>query len=355
MPDAGPTSAAAILAHVGRYQQPTNTGVVAFRFDDGPLTDLILARLSARRGIPVELAIPTAWIGHRRRLGASHLRALVRAGHTIASHSYDHGLPPRDMRTLVANVRRANDDFAALGIPVWTFVQPGPWGGGGPGSLDSRARALALDEAFRDRFVCLEGYATESVLPAGRVQEARLGLSHVTIDDASWIELRNCVTRVIEGPGFVQFVAHTAKCVKTLRGASLAWRIWRLLEWCGALQVQGRLRCRSVLSALGAFDPAGESLLGDTELGFKAVLRPRESLVPGLPYRLEWGPVAASSPAPTGVRVRKASGESAQRLRFQREVGWWVARFGVLEPGEWVVEVTPESRRPNARIALYVG
>src|SRR5439155_20394008 len=243
VPDAASfRSAAAVLAHVRRYQQPRRTGVVAFRFDDGPLTDLLPARCAARLGVPGEVAIPTAWIDGRRRLSAAQLRALVRVGHTIASHSQDHGPPPADLETLVANLRRADDDFAALGIPVWTFAQPGPWGRGGPGSLDSRARAVALAEAFADRFVCLEGYATEPVVPPDRVWDARYGLSHVTIDDAAWPELQRCVMQAIEGPGFIQFVAHTSKCVKSLRGPRLAWRIWRLLAWCFALQAQGQLR-----------------------------------------------------------------------------------------------------------------
>ena len=348
-----------LQAHVRRYQHRASSGVVAFRFDDAPVTDLPLAWLLGRQGISVELAVPAAFVGKPRRLRRGHLRALLRAGHTVANHSYAHGPAPTEMSGLAAELRRADEWFEANGVRTLSFVQPGPWSAGGPGSLDTPERAAALSDALGGRYLCLEGYASQPVLPGPSSAESRFGLSHVTLDGMTWPEIQLVVTRAVEERGFVEFVAHTARCLRLRPGILLGWRLLKLARLCSGLERQGRLVCRSVIAGLWAHQGEGRSLVDGGAVqsrGESQAWRFVEPLVPGMPYRFEW---RSGEQVPArrekSARILDPSTGAGFRLRLRRFGGSLAARFGVPSEGAWELRTTGLPPGGPGSIAVHVA
>ncbi len=348
-----------VVQHLQRFQKSVRGGVVTFRFDDGPITDLAFCLLMSRCGIPVEIAIPAAYVGQKHRLTVAHLKRLTRAGHTVANHSWSHGPAPRTVDDVVREITAADRWFDDHGIATWSFVQPGPWSGDGAGSLDDSGRVAALNRRIGDRFVCLEGYAAQPLLPLPLDGNTRLGLSHVTIDDLSWRAIAGIVRRVATECLFAEFVVHTAKCVKTIRGALLAGRLYRLARLCRAYERKGLLRCQSVLGGVFAGRTRGESLIdeapSDVAPDGSLVWTPKEPLLPGVSYAIE----CAFRVGVSYRGVRDASLCEASRgvhipLRLRRSVTGLTARFGIDAPGRWELHLRAGTAAP-ASVALYVG
>lgn len=340
-------------AHLRRFGRPANGGVVAVRFDDGPITDLPLCGLFLRRGIPVEVAVPAAYVDRPRRLTLAQLRGLISAGHTVANHSFGHGPAPAGLAGAVSEIERAARWFDEHGVPVWSFVQPGPWSASGEASLDEPWRGASLGAALGGRYVCLEGYATDPLLPVPLPEAARFGLSHVTIDAMPWRRLRQLLEQVARERRFVQLVVHTAKCLKSAAGPLLAVRVVRLARFLSWLEAREQVTCFSVPGAMLATPGGGESLLGAArEVGTKGERTYcfKEPLVPGLSYRLQ----GDAQPGGDGraLLINRERGSRA-RLRLRRTAKGWVARFGVLTTGDWELTLSGGARR--ATVALHAA
>ena len=341
------------IAHLRRFGRPADTGVVSIRFDDGPITDLPFCRLFMRWGIPVEVAVPADYVDRPRRLRLSHLRRLITAGHTIANHSFGHSAVPVGRAGAVSEIERATQWFDEHRVPVWSFAQPGPWSGSGEASLDEPRHAASLGAALGGRYICLQGYATDLLLPVPIPDAARFGLSHVTIDAMPWRRLRALLEQVVRERRFVQLVVHTAKCLKSAAGPLLAARIVRLARFLGWLEAQGQVACFSVAGAAFAKPGAGESLLevaqGAATKGEYAY-RFKEPLVPGLSYRLQGDGQQGGDLSV--LLINRGQGSQA-RLRVRRTAQGWVARFGVMTPGDW--ELTFSGGARGTTVALYAA
>ncbi len=348
-----------VVRHLQRFQKSVQGGVVTFRFDDGPVTDLAFCLLMSRCGIPVEIAIPAAYVGQKYRLTVAHLKRLSSAGHTVANHSWSHGPAPQTIDDLVKEITTADAWFDGHGIATWSFVQPGPWSGDGAGSLDDAARVAALNRRIGDRFVCLEGYAAQPLSPLPLDGTTRLGLSHVTIDELSWPEIEGIVRRVASEGLFAEFVVHTAKCVKAVRGALLTARIYKLARLCRAYQQKGLLRCRSVLGGVFAGRAPGESLIEEAPSGLaedgSLVWRPKERLLPGISYAIDCVlRDGVSQSALRGASLCETSRGVQIALRWRRSGTGLMARCGIDAVGSW--ELHLRARMAAAlTVTLYVS
>ena len=347
-----------VIRHLQRFQRPPRGGVVAFRFDDGPVTDLPFCLLMSRWGIPVEIAIPAAYVGQRHRLTVTHLKRLMRAGHTVANHSWSHGPSPKTVDDVVSEITTADQWFDSHGIATWSFVQPGPWSGNGPGSLHNTSGSAALNRRIGDRYVCLEGYAAQPLQPLPLDGDARLGLSHVTVDELPWPAMAGLVRRVASDCLFAELVVHTAKVVKTARGALLAARICRLARLCREYERRGLLRCHSVLGGVFAGRTHPESLVDDPP-SFVAedgslVWRPKEPLLPGISYAIE-------CPFRNGARRHLRGGVLRETLRgcevplrLRPSGGGLMARCGIDAPGSWELRLPPATAAALS-VTMHVG
>lgn len=338
-----------MLAHLRRYSAGGTSGVVTLRFDDGPLTDWPFCRILTALQLPVEIAVPASFVGRPLRWRVEQLRALVRAGHLLANHSFSHAAPPNSLDEAIADVHQADRWFEDHHLPVWTFVQPGSWRpGGGPGDLGDPERARRFDGALDGRFACVEGYTGDALIPVPMTSERRLGLPHVTLDDMPWSAVEKLLARVVHERLFVQIVVHTVRCVRGLRGAKLAGRLARLIARCAQLEARGHLRWVSLLSAVVAGTGEGRNLIDEARPSWSLNGAPTyatlEPLIAGVPYRLEWTSVNGASRA--AVEARELSSNDIVRLVARRRGPLLRATFGVDRAGDWQVSL------PDVRAAL---
>ena len=327
-----------MLAHLRRYSVGGISGVVTLRFDDGPLTDWVFCRILTALQLPVEIAVPASFVGRPLRWRVEQLRALVRAGHVLANHSFAHAAPPNSLDEAIADVHQADRWFEDHRLPVWTFVQPGSWRpGSGPGDLGDPERARRFDGALHGRFACIEGYTGDALIPLPITSERRLGLPHVTLDDMPWSAVEKLLARVVSERLFVQVVVHTVRSVRGFRGAKLAGRLARLIARCAHLDTLGHLRWVSLLSGVVAGTGEDQNLIDaarpiSTPRG-KATYETVEALIPGVPYRLEWRSANGASRA--AVEVRERSSEETICLVARRRGLLFQATFGVDRSGDW--------------------
>jgi len=339
-----------VLAHLRRYSAGGTSGVVTLRFDDGPLTDWPFCRILTALQLPVEIAVPASFVGRPLRWRVEQLRALVRAGHVLANHSFSHAAPPKSLDEAIADVHQADRWFEDHHLPVWTFVQPGSWRpGGGPGDLGDPERARTFDGALSGRFVCIEGYTGEPLIPVPIAPERRLGLPHVTLDDISWSFVEKLLARIVSERLFVQIVVHTVRSVRGFRGTRLAGRLARLIARCAHLDTLGHLRWVSLLSGVVAGTGEDHNLIDigrpcSTRLG-KTTYETVEPLMPGVPYRLEWRSANAASRA--AVEVRERSSEETVRLVARRRGLRFQATFGVHRSGDWQLCLPESAAAPS--------
>ncbi len=327
-----------VLAHLRRYSAGGTSGVVTLRFDDGPLTDWPFCRILTALQLPVEIAVPASFVGRPLRWRVEQLRALVRAGHVLANHSFAHAAPPNSLDEAIADVHQADRWFEDHRLPVWTFVQPGSWRpGSGPGDLGDPERARRFAGALHGRFACIEGYTGDALIPLPITSERRLGLPHVTLDDMPWSAVEKLLARVVSERLFVQVVVHTVRSVRGFRGAKLAGRLARLITRCSHLDTLGHLRWVSLLPGVVAGTGEGQNLI-DAAPHFsmphgRATYQTVEPLIPGAPYRLEWkSPNSASKAA---VEVRERSSDETVRLIARRRGPLLRTTFGVDRAGDW--------------------
>lgn len=329
-------SAVDVAEHARRFGMPLETGAVAFRLDDGPVSDLPFCWAFGRAQIPVELAVPSGFVGDGRHVGVRTLRDLVRAGHSVANHSERHEEAPASLELTIQEIDRATASFAEVGVPLWNFVQPGSWvGSGRPGSLGDNAGTIELQRALAMRFLCVESYAGRPFTELPFESEVRLTLSHVTLDAMTWNDIERLLERVIAERLFAVLVLHTARWVRSLQ-APLRWiQFLRLVRRCVALEERGRLKCTSVIGGACCGDARGESLLrssprsyseaGTTEYEFS------ERPVPGVTYRLSCaGGLGLARP-----RAVVLLGNSRRRLRLVRRALAYQAIFGVDVGGDY--------------------
>jgi peptidoglycan/xylan/chitin deacetylase (PgdA/CDA1 family) len=92
--DAVAASGARVLAaDTNAVERSPRENIVFLTFDDGGVSALdVIAPALERRGWVGHFFIATDCIGKRGFLGADHLRALVRRGHVVGSHSRSHPL-----------------------------------------------------------------------------------------------------------------------------------------------------------------------------------------------------------------------------------------------------------------------
>lgn len=340
-------NADAVVEHVRTFRRRSTLGAVAFRFDDAPITDLAVCGLLRARNIPAELAVPVRVVGSASHLSIAGLRRLARAGHALANHSLTHGAPPSSLAGILAEIQRGTAWFDAHGLPTWSFVQPGTWvgDGAGPGHLSNVERARSLARELGDRFVCIEGYARDPIVPRNGTEDTRIGLAHITLDETPWRTIDDLLGRIVRERAFVEVVFHTARCVKRLRGPGLAWRLLRTVRRCDQLAERGALECVSVLAGAVGGDGAGRSLLDGAVEHRRAgwrIIEPVEPLVPGVCYELR-----VSSSAHTLGRRQPAyvadlsTGDEAAgvRVRVRRRGPSSRGIFSVLGAGRWCIRL----------------
>ncbi len=337
-----------VICHLKRFQPPVLTGVVTFRLDDAPLTDLVFVRLLERFGFGAEFAVAARAVGHGLHLRTSHLRKLIRRGHTIANHSFSHGAAPATLDDAVREVATAAEWFEMNGIPTWSFVQPGSWVGDGPGHLTDRPTAERLSAALDHRYILLEGYGGTPQVRIDATAHQRMGLSHATIDYMSWSQVRNLLEQVARDRLFVQIVCHTAKAVKTRAGVALAYRLGRFLSLCAKYERAGLIRCLGLPGAIFAAEGGGECLIESLipERGPTVRCVFKEDLVPGVSYRFECV-TTDETKAPATSLVDERS-RTTTPIALRRRDGRWAARFGVERMGNWQLNLDADARRIQA-------
>jgi peptidoglycan-N-acetylglucosamine deacetylase len=123
---AAPTSPAGPTFTPGTVARTTGSDAVALTFDDGPgaQTLQILALLRAR-GVKATFCL----IGVNVRQHPDLVQAIVRDGHTLCNHTWQHDLHlgQRSPQAIRADLQRTNDEIHKVvpGIPIKYFRHPG--------------------------------------------------------------------------------------------------------------------------------------------------------------------------------------------------------------------------------------
>lgn len=145
----------------------TTAKVVALSFDDGPdvrwtpavLDDLDRYHAHATFFMEGRYVRRSPWLA----------RQVVERGHEVANHTYDHpDLRPLDAATVRREITRADQAFAAAGLPQPTLFRPPK------GYFDADAATAVASQGLLDvgwtRGLCVEARARHAATPAEGMQ-----------------------------------------------------------------------------------------------------------------------------------------------------------------------------------------
>lgn len=197
---------------------------VSITFDDAHVSQVRYALpVLERTGTAGHFFVPTAWVGHSVHTATwSDLRALMRRGHRVGSHSHRHALltrcSPAVLRDELVTSKKTLED--RLGEPIDSISMPG-------GRYNRRVLAECEDAGYRRIFTSRPQPDTTPVCPCngssvvvGRLIVRRtLPLSTI----ADYVRGKQpAVWRL-------QFGYDCRRAVKTLAGDSLYQTMWRRL------------------------------------------------------------------------------------------------------------------------------
>ncbi|MFL5616661.1 MAG: hypothetical protein ACJ796_23550 [Gemmatimonadaceae bacterium] len=185
-----------------------STPLVVLRVDDNMPTDPPFTSRLIARGIPAEIAVPTASVGDDGRPTWDDLHRLEAAGFGIVAHSRHHVSTTTDGVDFMGEVLGSLSDLSQHGFASRVFVQPGVW----TGSIffDSVAKTRNWRGAlFRTFSSASELYQID--VPLLRPwAPGRIGISHRTISDgATQQDLQFLWQRVLRRNYLTVLLVHT--------------------------------------------------------------------------------------------------------------------------------------------------
>jgi hypothetical protein len=160
-----------------------STALVVLRVDDNMPTDPAFTSRLLARGIPAEIAVPTAGVGKDGRPSWADLHALEDAGFGIVAHSRLHVAGTNDGVDFMGEVLGSLSDLSQHGFSSRIFVQPGVW----TGSIffDSLSKTRNWRGALLRTFSSASELYQIDVPLLRPWSSSRIGISHRTISDGA--------------------------------------------------------------------------------------------------------------------------------------------------------------------------